>query len=171
MRARQPPVWGSSHHPRELVFVDPYTGNVRGALDTYGSTGALPLRTWLDALHRDLHLGETGRLYSELAASWLWVVAGGGVALWIGRKRRNRKLRTLALPDRTATGRRRTLSWHGAVGLWAAAGLIFLILWGYQPSPRARHHCGLTALAARQPSGDLRRPGGGTGGGLGVTVP
>ncbi|WP_405844673.1 PepSY domain-containing protein [Streptomyces platensis] len=126
MRARQPPVWGSSHHPRELVFVDPYTGNVRGALETYGSTGALPLRTWLDALHRDLHLGETGRLYSELAASWLWVVAGGGVALWIGRKRRNRKLRALALPDRTATGRRRTLSWHGAVGLWAAAGLVFL---------------------------------------------
>ncbi|WP_432142309.1 PepSY-associated TM helix domain-containing protein [Streptomyces sp. bgisy084] len=117
---------GVSADHQLAVFVDPYTGNVRGALETYGSTGALPLRTWLDALHRDLHLGETGRLYSELAASWLWVVAGGGVALWIGRKRRNRRLRALALPDRTATGRRRTLSWHGAVGLWAAAGLVFL---------------------------------------------
>ncbi|MEU3991973.1 PepSY domain-containing protein [Streptomyces platensis] len=117
---------GVSADHQLAVFVDPYTGNVRGALETYGSTGALPLRTWLDALHRDLHLGETGRLYSELAASWLWLVAGGGVALWIGRQRRNRKLRALALPDRTATGRRRTLSWHGAVGLWAAAGLVFL---------------------------------------------
>ncbi|MEU8685310.1 PepSY domain-containing protein [Streptomyces sp. NPDC048611] len=108
------------------VFVDPYTGNVRGALETYGSGGALPLRTWLDSLHRDLHLGESGRLYSELAASWLWVVAGGGLALWIGRRRRNRALKALALPDRTATGRRRTLSWHGAVGLWASVGLVFL---------------------------------------------
>ncbi|MGG7570137.1 PepSY-associated TM helix domain-containing protein [Streptomyces sirii] len=108
------------------VFVDPYTGEVRGALDTYGATGALPLRTWLDDLHRDLHLGENGRLYSELAASWLWVVAGGGLALWIGRKRTNRRLRALALPDRAATGRRRSLSWHGAVGIWAAAGLFFL---------------------------------------------
>ncbi|WSF73938.1 PepSY domain-containing protein [Streptomyces decoyicus] len=108
------------------VFVDPHTGSVRGALETYGATGALPMRTWLDDLHRNLHLGESGRLYSELAASWLWVVAGGGLALWIGRKRTNRKLRALALPDRAATGRRRTLSWHGAVGVWAAVGLFFL---------------------------------------------
>ncbi|MFE1771534.1 PepSY-associated TM helix domain-containing protein [Streptomyces sp. NPDC059008] len=108
------------------VFVDPYTGEVRGALETYGATGALPLRTWLDDLHRDLHLGENGRLYSELSASWLWVVAGGGLALWIGRKRTNRRLRALALPDRAATGRRRSMSWHGAVGTWVAAGLFFL---------------------------------------------
>ncbi|KOG49209.1 PepSY-associated TM helix domain-containing protein [Streptomyces decoyicus] len=108
------------------VFVDPHTGSVRGALETYGATGALPMRTWLDDLHRNLHLGEGGRLYSELAASWLWVVAGGGLALWIGRKRTHRKLRALALPDRAATGRRRTLSWHGAVGVWAAVGLFFL---------------------------------------------
>ncbi|MEU8780328.1 PepSY domain-containing protein [Streptomyces sp. NPDC048637] len=117
---------GVSADHQLAVFVDPYTGNVRGTLETYGATGALPLRTWLDSLHRDLHLGEGGRLYSELAASWLWVVAGGGLALWIGRKRKNRALRAFALPDRTATGRRRTLSWHGAVGLWAAVGLIFL---------------------------------------------
>ncbi|MFJ6746661.1 PepSY-associated TM helix domain-containing protein [Streptomyces sp. NPDC091266] len=117
---------GVSAEHQLAVFVDPHTGSVRGALETYGSTGALPLRTWLDDLHRNLHLGENGRLYSELAASWLWVVAGGGLVLWIGRKRANRKLRALALPDRTATGRRRTLSWHGAVGVWAAVGLVFL---------------------------------------------
>ncbi|WP_328691695.1 PepSY domain-containing protein [Streptomyces caniferus] len=117
---------GVSAEHQLAVFVDPHTGSVRGALPTYGATGALPLRTWLDDLHRNLHLGDSGRLYSELAASWLWVVAGGGLALWIGRKRTNRRLRALALPDRTATGRRRTLSWHGAVGVWAAVGLFFL---------------------------------------------
>lgn len=101
------------------VFVNPYNGEVRGALEQYGSTGALPLRTWIDELHRDLHLGETGRLYSELAASWLWVIAGGGLVLWFARRRSQRKLRG-------ATGRRRTLSLHGSVGVWAAAGLIFL---------------------------------------------
>ncbi|MWA08580.1 PepSY-associated TM helix domain-containing protein [Streptomyces sp. BA2] len=101
------------------VFVNPYNGEVRGALEQYGSTGALPLRTWIDELHRDLHLGETGRLYSELAASWLWVIAGGGLVLWFGRRRSQRKLRG-------TTGRRRTLSLHGSVGVWAAVGLIFL---------------------------------------------
>ncbi|WP_409055480.1 PepSY-associated TM helix domain-containing protein [Streptomyces sp. SYP-A7185] len=101
------------------VFVNPYNGEVRGALEQYGSSGALPLRTWIDELHRDLHLGETGRLYSELAASWLWVIAGGGLVLWFARRRSQRKLRG-------TSGRRRTLSLHGSVGVWAAAGFIFL---------------------------------------------
>ncbi|WJV44313.1 PepSY-associated TM helix domain-containing protein [Streptomyces flavofungini] len=101
------------------VFVNPYTGEVRGALEQYGSSGALPLRTWVSELHRDLHLGEPGRLYSEIAASWLWVLAGGGLVLWFGRRRARRKVRGTA-------GRRRTLTLHGTVGVWTAAGLVFL---------------------------------------------
>jgi uncharacterized iron-regulated membrane protein len=103
------------------VFVDPYTGEVRGALEQYGSTGALPLRTWIDEFHRDLRLGENGRLYSELAASWLWVIAGGGVALWFSR-------------------RRRTLGLHGTVGVWAAAGFFFLSATGLTWSQYAGAH-------------------------------
>ncbi|RZB13530.1 PepSY domain-containing protein [Streptomyces sp. F001] len=101
------------------VFVDPYTAEVRGSLEQYGSTGALPLRTWIDEFHRDLHLGETGRLYSELAASWLWVIAAGGLVLWFSRRRALRKLRG-------TSGRRRTLGLHGTVGVWAATGFFFL---------------------------------------------
>ncbi|WP_155054216.1 PepSY-associated TM helix domain-containing protein [Streptomyces blattellae] len=101
------------------VFVDPYTAEVRGALEQYGSTGALPLRTWIDEFHRDLHLGENGRLYSEFAASWLWVIAGGGVVLWLSRRRALRKVRG-------TSGRRRTLGLHGTVGVWAAIGFFFL---------------------------------------------
>ncbi|AQA09589.1 PepSY-associated TM helix domain-containing protein [Streptomyces malaysiensis] len=111
------------------VFVDPYTGKVRGALEQYGTSGALPLRTWIDDLHRNLHLGDSGRLYSELAASWLWVITSGGLVLWIARRRKGsvkRRLRATALPDRSATGRRRMMSFHGSVGVWAALGLFFL---------------------------------------------
>ncbi|MFE9570806.1 PepSY-associated TM helix domain-containing protein [Streptomyces sp. NPDC006692] len=104
------------------VFVNPYDNEVRGALPSTGTSGALPLRSWLSSFHADLKLGEVGRNYSELAASWLWVVALGGVLLWVGRRRRTRLLR----PERGATGRRRTLSWHGSVGLWAAVGLVLL---------------------------------------------
>ncbi|WP_217168507.1 PepSY domain-containing protein [Streptomyces sp. AC512_CC834] len=101
------------------VFVDPYTAEVRGALEQYGSSGALPLRTWIDEFHRDLHLGDPGRLYSEFAASWLWVIAGGGLVLWFSRRRSRRKVRGTG-------GRRRTLGLHGTVGAWAAAGFVFL---------------------------------------------
>ncbi|WP_338894674.1 PepSY domain-containing protein [Streptomyces sp. TG1A-60] len=101
------------------VFVDPYTAEVRGALEQYGSTGALPVRAWVSKFHANLHLGETGRLYSELAASWLWVISAGGLVLWFARRRARRKVRG-------TSGRRRTLGLHGTVGAWAAAGFFFL---------------------------------------------
>jgi uncharacterized iron-regulated membrane protein len=103
------------------VYIDPYTGQVRGALTTwYGST---PLTTWLDDLHRNLHLGEFGRLYTELAASWLWVLVVGGLVLWWRRQRGRRMLR----PDRKAgVGVRRTRSWHASTGVWVAVVLLIL---------------------------------------------
>ncbi|MET9800725.1 PepSY domain-containing protein [Streptomyces sp. NPDC006368] len=106
------------------VFVDPYTAEVRGDLPSYGSSGALPLRAWLSEFHANLHLGEVGRHYSEMAASWMWVVALGGLLLWLGRRRTAK--RALFLPERGPGSRRRTLSWHGSVGLWAVTGLVLL---------------------------------------------
>jgi uncharacterized iron-regulated membrane protein len=110
------------------VYVDPYRGTVKGDLTVYGGSEALPVRAWLSQTHRHLHLGDPGRLYSEMAASWLWVVVLGGLVLWIGRRRERR--RQLAVPDLKATGRRRTLSLHGTLGLWAAIGLLFLSVTG-----------------------------------------
>lgn len=120
------------------VFVDPYTAEVRGQLATVGD--ALPLRAWLSEFHSSLQLGEFGRNYSELAASWLWVVALGGLALWIGRRRK--RASELVVPDRKATGRRRTLSWHGTVGLWAVAGLVVLSVTGLTWSRYAGENIG-----------------------------
>ncbi|MFD6917511.1 PepSY-associated TM helix domain-containing protein [Streptomyces virginiae] len=120
------------------VFVDPYTAEVRGQLATVGD--ALPLRAWLSEFHSSLQLGEFGRNYSELAASWMWVVALGGLALWIGRRRKRKS--QLVLPDRGATGHRRTLSWHGAVGLWAVAGLVVLSATGLTWSKYAGENIG-----------------------------
>jgi uncharacterized iron-regulated membrane protein len=104
------------------VFIDPYTGGVRGVLTGYGQW--LPVRSWFDELHRTLHLGPVGEVYSELAASWLWVLTLSGLGLWIGRRRRSR--RQLLLPQVAGTGRPRLMSWHGSVGLWVAVVLLFL---------------------------------------------
>nr|WP_238422049.1 PepSY domain-containing protein [Gordonia sp. 'Campus'] len=113
---------------RLAVFIDPVTLESRGELTSYGSSASLPLRTWLSVAHRNLHLGEPGRVYSELAASWLWVIALGGLALWISayRARKKRRIADLAAFDRTATGRTRTRNRHGVIGIWIALGLVFL---------------------------------------------
>lgn len=118
---------------RRAVFVNPYTAQPVGSDVVYGSSGALPMRTWIDRLHRNLHLGEPGRIYSELAASWLWVVALAGLVLWIrrvrGRRNRNSAAWLLA-PDGPQHGRGRSMNWHGAIGVWIMPMLLLLAATG-----------------------------------------
>lgn len=108
------------------VFIDPGTGEVRGDHVVYGTSGALPLRTWIDNLHRNLHLGDAGRLYSELAASWLGIVVLAGLGLWIVRRRRSRAKRDFVRPNGSYRGYRRIFSWHAATGIWLLVGALFL---------------------------------------------
>lgn len=104
------------------VFIDPHTAEVRGMLNVYGTSGVLPLRTWLDYLHQNLLLGDVGRNYSELAASWLWVASLGGLLLWA----------TSRAPGRIKKGSRsrgqsllRHRYWHSTMGIILLVGLIF----------------------------------------------
>ncbi|WP_410598629.1 PepSY-associated TM helix domain-containing protein [Amycolatopsis sp. lyj-90] len=113
---------GLGESERRAVFVDPATAQVRGDLVAYGSSGALPLRTTLDQLHRNLLLGEPGRLYSELAASWLWVVALGGLVLWVSRRRTRRAEKAA----KAESPRGKSVRRHGSVGLWVLLGALFL---------------------------------------------
>ncbi|NKQ09938.1 PepSY-associated TM helix domain-containing protein [Pseudomonas sp. SST3] len=121
------------------VFIDPVTAEVRGDLLVYGTSGVLPLRTWLDQFHRSLLLGEPGRLYSELAASWLWVAALGGLALWLVRRRRQ----GTAVPVRSSRLRR----WHATLGLWLLVGLLFFSATGLTWSRWAGDNIGAARAA------------------------
>lgn len=119
------------------IFVDPGTGEIRGDLTVYGTSGALPLRTWVDQLHRSLHLGDFGRLYSELAASWLGIVALAGLGLWIARIRKARAKKDMIRPNRKHTGYRRLFTWHTSLGIWVLLGALFLSATGITWSQHA----------------------------------
>lgn len=105
------------------VFIDPYSLQVKGDMPVYGTSGVLPLRTTLDLLHSSLLLGDFGRNYSELAASWLWVAALGGIILWFGTR-----------PKRKLQQRRRGFAfsrhWHVTLGLSLLLGLLFFSVTG-----------------------------------------
>lgn len=109
-----------SYHP--ATFVDPATGEVRGKSVLYGSFLAFPERAWLAEVHRRLHLGEGGRLYSEIAASWLAPITLAGLYLW-WRQRRSR-----AMSGTSARGR--LLRRHSLLGLGMALGFLFLSVTG-----------------------------------------
>ncbi|SDM96324.1 Uncharacterized iron-regulated membrane protein [Lentzea albidocapillata subsp. violacea] len=135
---------GLGESERRAVFVDPGTGRVTGDLVVYGSSGVLPLRTTLDQLHRNLMLGEPGRLYSELAASWLWVVALGGLVLWISRARNSKRIRT-----------------HGLIGVWVLAGALFLSATGLTWSAYAGENVAMLRTAVGWSTPTLKMPGAG----------
>ncbi|WP_040837411.1 PepSY-associated TM helix domain-containing protein [Nocardia brevicatena] len=121
------PTLGESE--RRAVFVEPVTARPVGEAVVYGSSGALPTRAWISQLHRHLHLGEPGRLYSELAASWLWVIALAGLLLWVRRVRSRRQRNSAAwlfAPDRSQGARGGSLNWHATVGVWILPVLLFL---------------------------------------------
>ncbi|MFJ6197405.1 PepSY-associated TM helix domain-containing protein [Micromonospora sp. NPDC092111] len=146
---------------QHTVYVDPYTAEVTGTLTTW--FGSTPLTTWLDDLHRNLHLGALGRYYSEIAASWLWVLVLGGVILWWRRQRPGvGRIRRLFGPDLAARrGVRRTRSWHAATGLWLAVGLLLLSATGLTWSRYAGDNfgAGLDALDSRTPEVSTVLPG------------
>ncbi|OFI36514.1 peptidase [Arthrobacter sp. SW1] len=128
------------------IFLDPGNAEIRGDLPSYGGSGSLPLRTWISNLHRSLNLGEPGRMYSELAASWLWLVALGGLLLWLDRRRRERTREgTRQDPVRRATsGRSRILRLHGTTGAVLLVAFLFLSSSGLSWSARAGEN--ITAL-------------------------
>lgn len=134
---------GLGESERRAVFVDPGTGRVTGDLVVYGSSGSLPLRMTLSQLHRNLMLGEPGRLYSELAASWLWVVALGGLVLWITRPRNSKRIRT-----------------HGLIGVWVLAGALFLSATGLTWSAYAGENVATLRQSLGWTTPSLQIPGG-----------
>ncbi|MTD56345.1 PepSY-associated TM helix domain-containing protein [Amycolatopsis pithecellobii] len=114
------------------VFVDPYTNFITGELTTVGDH--LPANTWLRQLHSDLQLGEPGRIYAELSATWLPLIVVGGLVLWLAQPRRRKRVSTrqLLVPStrgaKEGWGRLRAV--HGPLGLWLALGLLVVSVTG-----------------------------------------
>jgi uncharacterized iron-regulated membrane protein len=134
------------------VFVDPYTNYINGELTTV--EGRMPANVWLRELHSDLHLGAVGRLYSEIAASWLPVLVVGGLVLWIAKQgRRRRSLRELLTPLPRGKGEQtRMRAVHGPLGIWLTAGLLVMSITGLTMSRFAGW--GLPAVRAPELAAD-----------------
>ncbi|KHN49830.1 PepSY-associated TM helix domain-containing protein [Pectobacterium fontis] len=138
------------------VFIDPVSLENRGSEIVYGTSGILPFRTWLDYLHRELLLGDVGRNYSELAASWLWVAALGGVVIWWSTRHSSSATKRRKLKNsQTKTARTQRLRhWHATMGLSLVLGLLFFSATGLTWSQWAGGNISIarTALGWQTPS-------------------
>ncbi len=144
------------------VFIDPVSLENRGSEIVYGTSGILPFRTWLDYLHRGLLLGDIGRNYSELAASWLWVAALGGIVIWWSTRHVSSaaKRRKLKNSQTTAAKTQRLRHWHATMGLSLVLGLLFFSATGLTWSQWAGSNISVarTALGWQTPSVKTQLP-------------
>ncbi|MEI7164171.1 PepSY domain-containing protein [Pectobacterium parmentieri] len=144
------------------VFIDPVSLENRGSEIVYGTSGILPFRTWLDYLHRGLLLGDVGRNYSELAASWLWVAALGGIVIWWSTRQMTSagKRRKLKNSQTTAAKTQRLRHWHATMGLSLVLGLLFFSVTGLTWSQWAGSNISVarTALGWQTPSVKTQLP-------------
>ncbi|WP_409307142.1 PepSY-associated TM helix domain-containing protein [Pectobacterium sp. B1J-3] len=138
------------------IFIDPISLEIRGDETVYGTSGGLPFRTWLDYLHRGLLLGDVGRNYSELAASWLWVAALGGLTLWWTTRHSTSpvKRRHTVTRQTPAMKKRRLRHWHTTMGLSLMIGLLFFSATGLTWSQWAGNNIAIarSALGWQTPS-------------------
>lgn len=104
------------------LFIDPNTLSIKGDMITYGSSGAMPLRTTIDYLHRDLLLGQLGRWYSELAASWLWLLGLSGIILFIKR------LQTTKIQSKNSF--QKLVNFHAFLGVFCLLGIVMFSITG-----------------------------------------
>ncbi|QPK18047.1 PepSY domain-containing protein [Pectobacterium parmentieri] len=144
------------------VFIDPVSLENRGSEIVYGTSGILPFRTWLDYLHRGLLLGDVGRNYSELAASWLWVAALGGIVIWWSTRQMTSagKRRKLKNSQTTAAKTQRLRHWHATMGLSLVLGLLFFSVTGLTWSQWAGSNISVarTSLGWQTPSVKTQLP-------------
>ncbi|MCZ9298139.1 PepSY-associated TM helix domain-containing protein [Corynebacterium hesseae] len=111
---------------QRTVFINPATAEVIGDYPTYSGLGEMPLRRWISSLHESFHLGKVGELYSELAASWLWVMACGGLYMWWIRRRPKNKATTKAAQQPKRSARWKATRLHSTIGAWIFIGLLGL---------------------------------------------
>ena len=116
---------------QHTVFIDPATAKVIGDYPTYSGIGEMPLRRWISSLHESFHLGKPGELYSELAASWLWVMACGGLYMWwIRRRPKNKATANAAQQQPKRSARWKATRLHSTIGAWIFIGLLGLSVTG-----------------------------------------
>lgn len=104
------------------LFLNPYTGLVLGR-----GTWLRPFLHDVEQLHRNLLLGDRGKIITGTAALGFLGLLLSGLFLWIPRRWTKAAVKAASLPSWKLKGRSRDWNWHNAFGLWASIPLLLMI--------------------------------------------
>lgn len=104
------------------AFIHPETLAAIGAIDE-----SWRLMNIARNLHKNLMLGDVGRIITELTACWLIVMIMTGFYLWWPR---GNKDRGVLIPNTKVKGRKIWREFHAIIGAWVSVWLLLLLLSG-----------------------------------------
>jgi uncharacterized iron-regulated membrane protein len=110
----------------QMVFVDPYTGALRGNGVTATRDFFRVVTDWHRWLGTDADNREIGRAVTGACNAAFMVLVMSGFYLWWPRRWTRLALRAVIFPSLTLHGKPRDWNWHNAVGFWSAPVLLFI---------------------------------------------
>ncbi|AMY68368.1 PepSY-associated TM helix domain-containing protein [Frigidibacter mobilis] len=109
---------------KNTVYVDPYTGAVKGSLWDGGAAGS-PAMYVVRKLHSLEYVGWIGNRLIEMAAGWMVLLVASGVYLWWPR---GKKVGTLTI--KATRGRPWWRDLHAVTGIYTGVFIVFLAMTG-----------------------------------------
>jgi len=108
----------------ELVFVNPYTGEVLGP----GGVKTRAFFAFVNALHRSLAVPggskEIGQMLTAATSAIFVLILGSGLYLWAPRRWTLRGMKAITTFQPRLSGHARDWNWHNVLGIWFALPLL-----------------------------------------------
>ena len=114
----------------QTVFVDPYTGMVRGNGVTATRDFLRVITDWHRWLGTNADSREIGRAVTGACNAAFMVLVMSGFYLWWPRRWTRLALKSVTIPSLTLRGKPRNWNWHNAAGFWSAPVLLFITVTG-----------------------------------------
>ena len=114
----------------QAVFVDPYTGVVRGNGVTATRDFFRAVMDWHRWLGAEAESREIGRAVTGACNAAFMVLVLSGFYLWWPRRWTPLALKSITVPSLTLRGKPRDWNWHNSVGFWSAPVLLFITVTG-----------------------------------------
>jgi uncharacterized iron-regulated membrane protein len=149
-----------------VLFVDPYTGEIRGSGTSRGRAFYRAVTSWHRYLAVEGERRATARAITGASNAAFLVLAATGLYLWWPRRWTARQVAAVMLFRRGLRGKARDFNWHNVIGFWCAPVIVVLTATGMVISYTWASNLIYTITGSPRPvaSGGVARPAGaGTG--------
>ena len=115
---------------RDRLYLDAYTGEVRGTESPAAATLMSDLRGWHRWLAMEGDSRAIGRGITGACNLAFLVLVLTGMVLWLPQRFRWQHFKAVLAPKLRVSGKARDFNWHNSLGIWSALPLVLIVFSG-----------------------------------------